>query len=283
MKKRMIVLQSDFGVRDGAAAVMEGVIERINPQVKVKHLTHQVTLFDIGEASFLLLTNYWHYPLGTIFVSVVDPGVGTERKIIFVEGNNYCFIGPDNGLLYPIIKAEPIKKIFALDKAYIRELAYNLTKDMYFKRPISSVFEGRDVFCPAAALFALGYNNLGEEIQGTQLKKINFALKKSSDTNIWEGEVIYIDDYGNLLISCTKKEFDLLFGNRQYRISVKNRQIFKISRTYTEGKEKELIAIFGGDFEHPTRGSFLEVAVNEGNAAEVLGLKKGDTITIERK
>ena len=280
--EKQIVLEHDFGFRDGASTVMEGVIDRIDPSIKIKLLTPQVAAFDYQEGAFLLLTNYWHFRKGTIFIVVVDPEVGTDRKILPVQTENYCFVGPDNGILWPVMEIEKVEKIIAIDKSKVRKTAYKSTRDDYFLRPSSDVFEGRDVYCPAAALFLQGMTELGEEVKQNKLKKLSFT-PRSLRNNVRDCEVVFIDDYGNLLLNCTEHDFNKFAEGRGCVIAFKNQIVPRIGRTYADIGEGELIAIFGGDFEHPTKGSFLEIAINGGNAAETFKMKKGNKIIIERR
>ncbi|MFA5386554.1 MAG: SAM-dependent chlorinase/fluorinase [Candidatus Paceibacterota bacterium] len=279
--EKQIVLEHDFGFRDGASSVMEGVIDRIDPDIKVKLLTPHVAAFDHQEGAFLLLTNYWHFRKGTVFIAVVDPGVGTDRKILLVQTENYCFVGPDNGILGPVMEAEKIERIIALNNLKTREAVWKLTKDDYFLRPSSDVFEGRDIYCPAAALYIQGVTDLGEEIKLDELKKLSFVPRPVQD-NSMGCEVIFIDDYGNLLLSCTEQDLNEFAGGQECAIAFKDQIIPHISKTYANAEIGELIAVFGGDFEHPIRGDFLEIAINEGNAARTFKMKKGDKVIIEK-
>jgi len=295
--KRQVVLMSDFGTRDGAAAVMEGVVKRINPEADVIHLTHEVEGFNVKEGAFLLLANYWHFVPETIFVAVVDPEVGTGRSIVFAQGKNYSFIGPDNGILWPVIEAEKIGRIFKINGDILRQQAAIEKKSTYFDRPASSAFEGRDYMSVAAGrLSEFNFSAHGSfsesmaihfkegflNISKTSLRKLTLSLKKKGE-DLAEGDVVFIDNYGNLVVSCTREKLLSFLAMRNYSISIKDQKISHISKTYDEGKEGELIAIFGGDFEHPVEGSFLEIAINQGNAAEVLDVKAGDKVIIERK
>ncbi|MDO8424477.1 MAG: SAM-dependent chlorinase/fluorinase [bacterium] len=288
MTGKQVVLLTDFGIRDGSAQVLEAVIARINPNAKVRHLSHLVEPFDVYEGAFLLVANYWHFPPGTIFVAIVDPGVGTERKMLLVETDNYSFLGPDNGILWPTLEAERIEKILVLAGNEVRKNAYAASRDAYFQRPASSVFEGRDYFAPAAALASLlppgGWNALGQELNEWNLERIRLGLRRKKDNGkIALGQVVYVDSFGNLVIGCTKKEFDGFVGKGEFEISLGKENIRRLSGTYDEGKEGEPMALFGGDFEHPTEGSFLEIALKQDNASLTLGMASSDEIAIIRR
>lgn len=280
-RKGPIVLMTDFGLSDGSVGVMEGVVNRINPQAKIIHLTHSVAPFDVRGGAFLLLTSYYHFARGSIFVLVIDPGVGTKRAILLVKSSNYCFVAPDNGILWPIIEAEKVRRIIAIEGEEVRAAAYQLTQDEYFRRPASATFHGRDYFSPTAALFVRGVEISGKEVRRNDLTTLDFGLRIEGESGI--GEVVYVDAFGNLVASVTKRDFDDFVGDGEYLISAGGRDISCVSKTYADGREGEVIALFGGDFEHPFQGPFLEIAIYEGNASKELGVGKGDQVVITRR
>jgi S-adenosylmethionine hydrolase len=291
-RKTTVVLGSDFGPSDGAGAVMEGVVKRINPDADIITLTHQLVEFDVNAAAFIILTNYYHFSPGTIFVIVVDPDVGTDRSIIVAVGENYCFIGPDNGLFWSSIEAEAIQNIYRINADALRSMVAIETFSGYFQRPKSSVFEGRDVMSVAAGFLSkFNFRDIiGEvkkrpdvfsKIEKDSLKKINFSLEKKAE-NIAEVGVNFVDSYGNFFL-CTQPLFNEFIGDNEFVISVGGKKISHISKTYDDGGEGEPMAIFGGDFEHPDEGPFLSISINMDNAAEKFGVKVGDKIVIERR
>ena len=150
----LITLLTDFGQADSYVAQMQGVILNMLPGAKIVHLGHEIPPQDIVQAGFFLLSCYNYYPPGTIHVVVVDPGVGTPRKILAIETRRYKFLVPDNGLIAPVLeKAGPLRII-------------ELNQGRYCRKPTSRTFHGRDCFAPAAARLAAGLNirKLGQSI-----------------------------------------------------------------------------------------------------------------------
>ncbi|MEM1867647.1 MAG: SAM-dependent chlorinase/fluorinase, partial [Thermosphaera sp.] len=135
----LIVLQTDFGYKDPYVGVMKGVIKSINPQAEILDLTHGVSRHNILEAAVNLLVSAKYFPPNTIFVTVVDPGVGTQRRALVIKTRNYYLVGPDNGVL----------SLLALKDGIVE--AYDISKSPYILPNISSTFHGRDVFAPIAA------------------------------------------------------------------------------------------------------------------------------------
>ncbi len=144
MKGPPILLTTDFGLLDEYVGVLKGVILSINPQVTIIDLSHGIPPQAIGRAADVLFNNYPYFPDGSVHVCVVDPGVGTARRIIVVSGCNQLFIGPDNGVFTRILDADQAAEV------------YVLSNENWFLQNISSTFHGRDIMAPAAARLSLG-------------------------------------------------------------------------------------------------------------------------------
>ena len=293
MKNSNIVLQTDFGLEDGSVGVLKGVIANISPRTNIIDLTHSVSPYDIKEAAFLLDVYCRYFPEKTIFVTVVDPGVGTKRKGILMEVGNYYFIGPDNGIFSYVLIAKCatpnfVKKVISLEN------------EKYFLTPVSSSFHGRDIFTPVAAHLAKGVRpeEFGSELDLGDIVKIKFPLEHKYDLEAGHRmicEVLYVDGFGNIITSLSKPNFEWFlneamnvkvapnsfhFNEKRFQIQVGKETIKKISNTFKDSKKKQPIALFGGDFK-----DYLEIAIDEDNAAERLGVKKGDevVVTVPRK
>src|SRR5262245_8426643 len=141
----IIALFTDFGTRDAYMAQLKGAILSLQPTVQLIDLTHEVDAFDIRAAAYLLDASARYFPPGTIFVAVVDPGVGTARRplLLTTQADKY-YVGPDNGLFTRVVQREGLKA------------AYVLTQSAYFRRQVSATFHGRDIFGPVAAHLARG-------------------------------------------------------------------------------------------------------------------------------
>lgn len=250
MKQAAIIgLLTDYGSDSHYLAQLKGVILGINPKAVIIDLTHSVRPYQIIEAAFVLKTSYRYFPSGTIFVVVVDPGVGSARKLICLETYNYIFLGPDNGVL-SLIQEEGI----------LREI----TNRKYFRPEISSTFHGRDILAPVAAYLSRGLNpaKLGQTIP--MMEKLLFPKPEVTNYTI-KGEVIFTDRFGNLITNVEKKlvngwDYDKVL------VKIKNKTIKGISRTYSDKKPGSLMALFGSS-------NYLEIAVNQGNAANQLKVR----------
>jgi S-adenosylmethionine hydrolase len=258
---KIIALLTDFGYKDNFVGVMKGVILSINPQVNLVDISHGARPQSILEAHFLLKNSYNFFPKGTIFVGVVDPGVGSKRKPILIETNDYFFIGPDNG-------------IFSFLESYEIKNTVHLTNKEYFLKPVSSTFHGRDIFAPVAGFVSRGV--ISEEF-GTLIKSIKRIeipkprIKKGKLV----GEIIYIDGFGNLISNISREIFDKFTKGSKFEIAIGKVRINKISSSYAEANSKTPIALFNS-FQN------LEISMKDDSCAENLGLNPGERIRIGR-
>jgi hypothetical protein len=255
----LITLITDFGLKDNYVGVMKGVIYSINPNVGIIDITHQIEPYDIVGASFILKSSFKYFPKGTIHVIVVDPGVGSKRKIILVRTENYYFLAPDNGILG-----------FISDNHEIIEL---INKE-YFLNEISATFHGRDIFAPVAAYLSLGkrIEEFGHRLN--KIKNLPSKFKPKFDKDKIVGEIIYIDHFGNLITNIIRDEFP--FDDSEVLIEINGHQIKGISQMYSQLKPKKLLAIWDSS-EH------LEIAANLANAQQLLKIEKEKSRVIVKK
>jgi len=260
MSKPIITLLTDFGTKDHYVASMKGVILNINPRCLLIDITHQVSPQDIWEGAFILANAYSYFPKGTIHLSVVDPGVGGARKPLLLVTQNYCFVGPDNGLFTMITQKESVKQIIALDKQ-----KYHLSK-------VSSTFHGRDIFAPVAAHLSLGTkpNALGHKIDS--LLWLGFEGPFIREGKLL-GEILHVDTFGNLVSNIDEGKLFRFIRGRPFVIQAGRKCIPYLKNGYSDGKKGELIAVLGS-------GGFLEISIREGNAQKVLKVKRGNPIQI---
>ena len=187
----LIALLTDYGERDFYAAALKGVIYSIYPQAKVVDITHEVEPFNIHEGAVTLLLAARAFPPGTIFVAVVDPGVGTERRSIIVKTqNNLFFVGPDNGLLTLVMQEFGVQEI--------REI----TNEKWMRLPVSYTFHGRDIFAPAAAHLAQGWPLAEAGPIVTDPIWLPIEVARVEDGKVI-GQVLMIDQYGNIQANIT--------------------------------------------------------------------------------
>ena len=245
----IITLLSDFG--SFYPAQMKGVIlSRLLGEARditFVDIAHDIPPQDVRAGAFALLSTVPYFPKGTIHIAVVDPGVGTDRLGLVVESGGHIFIGPDNGLLLPVARSLGTPTAYKIRAPFAA----------------SNTFHGRDVFAPAAAQLVAGQSvaSLGPKVRPRDL---NFGEAKKTDSGI-ETAIIYVDRFGNLILNLQK-----LPG---FDVSLKGIKLKRV-RTYAEGRRIEPLITMGSH-------GFAEIAVNQGNAAEVFCLKAGDRIELE--
>ncbi len=251
----IIALLTDFGTSDGFVGSVKGVIKSINKNADIIDISHDITPFDILEASIVLNASYRYFPEKTIFVCVVDPGVGTERKPIAVETEKYIFIAPDNGLLTLPLKNEKIKSIVEIsNKKYILERE-------------TETFHGRDIFAPAAAYLSKGVeiHQLGKKLN--QIKKLNIPQPLKTDKEI-VGQIIKFDRFGNGITNLTD------IPENPKEITVNGYKIQKVCKAFLEG-EKDKLNLIKGSF------GFYELFVPMDSAKDRFNLKTGEKVIVK--
>ena len=247
----IITLLTDFGLRDHFVSAMKGVILSLNPDLTLVDISHLIPPQDIFSGAFTLGQVCFIFPPGTIHLAVVDPGVGTARKVLAVSAGGHYFVAPDNGIL-----------TYALEAAD-EYVAYEVTADHYFRKPVSATFHGRDIFAPVAAWISRGIplNQIGPTVANPVRLKIP-ELKKVRDALI-QGTVLAVDQFGNLITNL--KPGDL---PRSFKIVAGQREITSLRNTYGEGEPGELFVVAGST-------GYLEIAMKNGSAAAALNLKSG--------
>ncbi len=252
----IICLLTDFGIRDYFVGAMKGVILSINDNARIVDITHEIAPQNISSAGFTLRACYADFPKKTIFTAVVDPGVGSARKAILVETDNYYFIAPDNGLLSFIFRAG---KVFR---------AFELTNEKYFRTAVSGTFDGRDVFAPAAAHLS---NGVKPEEFGAELKNLvcfeETKPRRTAPDKI-EAEIIHTDHFGNLITNLVKEDLPAKF-----HIEINDQTIDKLEIFFASAENHELFMIFGS-------AGFLEIAAFQDSAARLLNAATGQKFTL---
>ena len=255
-----ITLLTDFGDEGGYPGVMKGVILSINPDCHIIDITHQVSPQNIEEAAFLLNNSCSYFPERSIHLVVVDPGVGSERKPIMVETDKYWFVGPDNGVFSFVFLMEGFKKV------------WEITNKSYFLPEVSSTFHGRDIFSPVAAHLSLGVpaGKLGKEFKEfVVLKDLEPKLK----AGVIKAKVIYVDHFGNLISNVSKDLFGRFVADKPFKISVGGKIIQKLSHSYADVQDGEVLALFGST-------QWLEISVKNANCQRELNIRKGAELDI---
>jgi len=261
-KQSIITLITDFGLQDGYIGVMKGVMANINPSASVIDISNTIVAQDIFQAACVLDNSYNFFPRGTIHVVIVDPGVGSERKILCLKTKDYLFLAPDNGVLSFVIAKE--------ESPSIREV----TNDEFFLPKISNTFHGRDIFAPVAAHLSKGvsHKELGKRID--KINEISLPKPILSPDGDLTAEIIYVDSFGNLITNVNEEIFDRMkIGKGKVSITMGRRRINGICSSYSDVGDNEALAIFGSS-------GYLEISVNRGSAGSILKLKKGDKLIL---
>jgi S-adenosylmethionine hydrolase len=259
-KRPTIALLTDFGNQDSYVAEVKAVILSINSNVNIIDITHRIEPQNILHGALMLKRSVAFFPRHTIFVCVVDPEVGSERKIIYIDAQDYCFIAPDNGLLWMTVNDQDVRKVITLAN-------YN-----YFLSRIPSTFEGRDKMAPVAAYASLG-------IESTQFGPTQSGIEKLEmpeplrERDLLVGEIIYFDYFGNAI---TNISFENLMENEAVslpRVVHNSNEIGPIVSTFSEAVNGSPLAYFGSS-------GYLELAVNNGNFQRAMNAGPGDKVLV---
>lgn len=254
----IITLTTDFGLTDPYVAMMKGVILSINPSAKLVDVTHQIGTGAVSQAALLIRETFPYFPEGTVHLAVVDPGVGSHRKLIALEADAHSFVGPDNGLFWPVFRD------------FIGAKAVHLTQNRYFLPGITQTFHGREIFAPVAAHLSLGLSleSLGPSIR--ELKTLNLPQPCVKD-GVLRGEIIRVDHFGNLVTNIPARELMAFLECSPPRIEAGKLVVRKLSRIYADSEEGEPLALINSS-------NLLEIAVNLGRASEYMGLRNGEIV-----
>ena len=256
----VIALLSDFGSRDHYVGTMKGVILGICADATLVDITHEIAPHDVLDGALQLAASARYFPAGTIFVAVVDPGVGSRRRGIAIDTGDYRFVGPDNGLFTAVLADLPLKK------------AVELTERRYARPTVSRTFEGRDRFAPAAAWLAKGIQlpALGRPVSDPYRLEIPQPQVREHAVH---GVVLRVDRFGNLVTNIDRKLFERTVGGRSVQIGAAGATVARLVATYAEIQPGEVCALFGST-------DHLELAANSASAAEVLRLARGAAVEV---
>jgi len=259
----VIALLTDFGTVDHYAGTIKGVILGICPDVTIVDISHEIPAHDVTAGALELAAAYKYFPAGTIFVAVVDPGVGSARRGLAADTGDYKFVAPDNGVLTLVMRESPAKKIV------------ELTERRYARPTVSRTFEGRDRFAPAAAWLAKGTQlpALGRPVNGIQ--KLDLPLPDVSADSV-RGVVVRVDRFGNLVTNIDRKSVERLAIGGTVAIDAAGQRIARLVATYAELPEEGVGALFGST-------DHLELAAPTDSAARRLSLGRGAVVTVSRQ
>jgi hypothetical protein len=259
----LITLLTDFGTKDPYVAEMKAVIVSICPEARIIDISHEIEKFNIRIGAFTLGSVAHYFPEKTIHVAVVDPGVGTKRRPIIVETHRFFYVGPDNGILMLAAQREEVRHVCQISNPSLM-----LSK-------VSKTFHGRDIFAPAAAYLAKGkqVSEFGPEIQDYVIPE--FAKPKMRGNELL-GEIVYIDEFGNIISNISTEDLKRLGAKESGFLNLKFKEkVFRLRfcSAYGDVSAKQPLALVGSH-------GFLEISVNQGNAAKKFKVKIGDFIRL---
>jgi S-adenosylmethionine hydrolase len=259
----LIALLTDFGTRDHYVGTMKGVMLGVCPDASLVDISHDIPPHDVLAGAFELAASYRFFPNGTIFLVVVDPGVGSSRRGIAVECGEYLFVAPDNGVLSIVLDETPPRRIVELMEPH------------YARPSISKTFEGRDRFAPAAAWLATGLELTALGKPAGQPLMLNVPRPSVASSCI-DGEVVRIDRFGNLETNIDRRTFAGFAHDAPVVIQIAGRDVTRVISTYAEAAPGELFALFGSS-------DHLEVALNGASAAAFTGAARGSAVHVGRR
>src|SRR5271169_2943063 len=261
----IVALLTDFGTRAHYVGAVKGAVLAVCSEAHLVDLTHDIAPHDIAAAAFALAASYRAFPAGAVFMTVVDPGVGTPRRGLALEAGGYRFVAPDNGLLTLVLQDHPA--------AALREI----TNAGLFRYHVSKTFHARDIFGPVAGHLAKGapLELVGPEARDALMLPIPRARQESS--GVWSAEVVHQDRFGNLTTSLTRAELDAILaevgGDPAEIVAVVAGMVLPVVGTYADVHPGEPCALLGSS-------DRLEIGVNQGSAAALLGLSNGARIRV---
>lgn len=256
MNEHIVALLTDFGRRDSYASIMKGVILGIDNQVKLVDISHEIALGDVKDAAYVLSTCVDWFPEGTVFLAVVDPGVGSSRKAVAIRTEKYFYVGPDNGIFTLALRREKLISAIEIDCS------------AWQTKASSHTFHGRDIFAPVAAYLSQGRNfdSLGSKI--SQLVQLDIKPNRVEGELIY-GSILHIDTFGNIITSIGEEE-----GRNLASALYVDKHVFPLGSTYSDVACGQPIAYWGSS-------GYCEAALNGGSASELLQAKIGDEVILQ--
>lgn len=265
----VVTLITDFGTQDAYVGVMKGAILSVDPQAVIVDITHGVSPQDLAQAARELADAFGYFPPGTIHVTVVDPGVGSARRILAVAAAGQVFLAPDNGILPAALARVRVGAAVSVENRSL------------FREPVSPTFHGRDVFAPVAGHLSRGLalDRLGPAIDENGLVRLTVSGPRPNSGGGLTGTLIAIDRFGNLITDICQPDLERLAGRESWRtvtVRLGTEEIHGIARTYADGAPRMPLALFGSS-------GRLEVAVRDGSAEVYFSARRGLPVYISTR
>lgn len=267
--RQIVTLTTDFGVGSRYVAAMKGVLLGRAPGAVVVDITHAVPPQDIEAGAIALAETAPWFPTGTLHIAVVDPGVGTQRRLLYAEIGDQRFLAPDNGLLGLLAGRTPPSKLIAI------------TEPRYWLPEVSRTFHGRDILAPVAAHLCCGLDagQLGPEVDGLtpraagRAETCHFEEGGRVVGRRIDGRVIEVDSFGNLITNINSKTLEGVPRDPTVTIECDGHQTIGIFDTYADQPPMTLIALIGS-------GGLLELSIVNDSASAMLGVKPGAAVVV---
>jgi S-adenosylmethionine hydrolase len=258
----LVCFMTDFGLDSHYVGVMKGVLLNLVPNARIVDITHEVRPQDVRSAAYHAMSSYTYFPKDTFFLFVVDPGVGSDRKILYAEAGGWRFIAPDNGLLSWVFLHDAPSFVFDVSSGVKGA-----------PRP-SKTFHGRDVITPVAGHLLKGepLTSFGPPVEKWEILPFPTVSKTGA---LWTGEVLAVDSFGNLVTNIRGSEVKPLAASSKIWIDVGDKPLTVrgIATTYASVEKGAFVALEGS-------GGFVEIAVRDGSAAEKTGLRAGARVAM---
>ncbi|GAC1424593.1 MAG: SAM-dependent chlorinase/fluorinase [Ktedonobacteraceae bacterium] len=263
----VIAFMTDFGLDDGDVGVLKGVALGITAEAQLIDITHTVAPQNVASGAWILAASYRYFPRGTVFVCVVDPGVGSSRKPIAVAAGDWYFVGPDNGLFSYVFAEQTVHHVVTLSQP-----AYHLAQ-------VSSTFHGRDIFTPVAAHIASGValSELGSSVDPETLERLDLGLATRQDNHVQDARVLHVDHFGNIVTNIPLHLVPDLFTSSHVeasftaqKVSISERRRFFSESTQSQDTQP---------FIYGDSSGFVGIAIRNGNAAHTLHVGYGAPMT----
>lgn len=260
----IVAFLTDFGLSDGYIGVMHAVVIGIAPHSHLIDITHAIPPQQVASGAWVLATAYRYFPAGTVFLCVVDPGVGSMRRPIALQAGGWYFVGPDNGLFSYVLGEQALQAAVELENP-----AYRLAE-------VSSTFHGRDIFAPAAAHIARGVvlEKLGPQLDAASLVRLP-ARTARRQGRLVEAAIMHIDHFGNLITNIPLQLVPDLFSASAVTLTFDDVAITE-RRSFFAGPSHE----DGKPFIYGDSSGYVAVAIRNGNAARALNASLGAAITL---
>lgn len=264
MPDPIITLTTDFGLLDEYVGALKGVLLSFLYNARIIDISHLIAPGDIFGASVILARSAAFFPERTVHLAVVDPEVGSNRRILAVQTARYIFVGPDNGIFSPFLQSEPA-------------VVHHITNNTLFRSPVSTTFHGRDIMAPIAARLAGGMDIsvVGPAVSLETCALLTPPASIRIDNQLY-GQIISKDHFGNLRTNISKNEIENLSGEGKFILQIGDKAITGLNSTYAEQEPGTLIALIDSQ-------GFLEIAVVKGNAGVITKMGIGDPFMLSRR